>query len=226
MPKNLLAAAAATTIVGLAASASADILIYTVDLDPLNGSNVEGNGVLTLDTDSNELLVELSVFNVEPGELKPHAQHIHGLVDPNANSVVPPPSADADGDGYIEVGEGVPSYGPVLIPLVDDSGNFPTTTTGFYNFTNTYDLDDSAVFAGDFDTEDLFPLFFREIVIHGQTVATGEGAGTGGEVNGTGGYKASLPVAAGEIVGPPIPEPTSLALLGTAGLMALRRRRA
>ncbi len=46
---------------------------------------------------------------------------------------------------------------------------------------------------------DIVPLEAKEIVLHGLSVAEGSGRGTGGEVDGTGGYKAILPVASGEL---------------------------
>jgi hypothetical protein len=53
------------------------------------------------------------------------------------------------------------------------------------------------------------------------TVEPGIGDGTPGEVDGTNGYLAVLPVAAGLIV----PEPGSLAIISLGGLAMLRRRR-
>ncbi|MFW8635548.1 hypothetical protein [Cribrihabitans pelagius] len=44
------------------------------------------------------------------------------------------------------------------------------------------------------------PLEFREIVLHGQNVGPGFGAGTDGEIDGSqDGFVGLLPVAAGEI---------------------------
>ena len=65
-------------------------------------------------------------------------------------------------------------------------------------------------------------------MIHGLTVPSGAGAGTPGEVDGTGGYKATLPVADGFIqAASAVPEPSSLAILlvGTVGCVATMRRR-
>ena len=75
------------------------------------------------------------------------------------------------------------------------------------------------------------PFSFCEIVDHGRTVASGLGAGTPNEVNGTGGYLAVLPVAAGEIVAvdeaAAVPEPdeiATLALFGVVGGILILRR--
>lgn len=225
MHKLVLPTAAALAAFG-AAHALADT-IYTASLTPLNNSNVTGNAVLTLSTDMTMLTVEIAAENLEPD--MPHPQHIHGRFDGGNNpmdSISPTLADDTDGDGYIEVNEGGASYGPVLLPLSSPPGgavaDFPTAPGGIITFTETYDLTDSSVFAGSFASADLMPLYLREIVLHGRTVADGEGAGTGGEVDGTGGYKASLPVASGVIV----PEPTT-GLLALVGVMAagLRRRR-
>ena len=67
---------------------------------------------------------------------------------------------------------------------------------------------------------DVFPLNNRAIVIHGLTVPVGAGAGTPGEVDGTGGYKAMLPVADGLIRAVAVPEPAFLALFGV-GILAV-----
>lgn len=215
------------TAATLATFAGAEhIDFYTVDFDPLNGSNVTGNAILTHDTTANTLRVQINGQNIEPGQ--DHLMHIHGLIGGSGqalDSQSPTLADDSDGDGFIEVLEGVPQYGDILLPLgsVNDA-------TGIFTYDQTFDLTDdtqflSPVSGNQYSASDLFPLNFREIVIHGKTVATGPGLGTGGEVDGTGGYKAVLPVAAGEIVGQPIPEPGSLALLGLGGLLLSRRRR-
>ncbi|HEU4642988.1 MAG TPA: hypothetical protein VFS44_11085 [Gemmatimonadaceae bacterium] len=57
----------------------------------------------------------------------PHAQHIHTATR------CPPAAADVNGDGIVDVIEGVPFYGPILIPLDDNlavqgAGAFPVAT--------------------------------------------------------------------------------------------------
>lgn len=181
---------------------------FTVALQPLNGSGVTGTAVLELAGD--ELTVQLLAIGLEPGQT--HPQHIHGLTSDGAavDSTVPTLAEDADGDGYIEVGEGAATYGPVILPLTP----FPTAPAGFVSYKETFSLD-AAMLA------ELTPLEKRVLVLHGMTVPVGDGAGTGGEVDGTGGYKALLPIAAGEIV----PEPATLVLLVFGGAGVLWRRK-
>ncbi|REK12673.1 MAG: hypothetical protein DWQ37_11350 [Planctomycetota bacterium] len=185
--------------------------MFTSSLTELNASNVSGNAVMSLDTDTQMLELDLNLFNLEPNQ--DHVFHIHGTFDGSDNptdATTPTLANDTDGDGFIELAEGAETYGPVIVPL-----GVLNTATGMVVFNETYNLGDSNTFAAGFDASDLMPLNFREIVIHGRTVADGPGQGTDGEVDGTGGYKAVLPVAAGEIVGV-IPEPSSFVLAGSA----------
>ncbi len=156
------------------------------------------------------------------------------------DSFVPTIATDTDGDGFIEVAEGQATYGPVLINLTNPQtasppdgtapinnpalivATFPTAPAGMETFDTLYTFD--------LTNQDqrrqynnLMPLDFREIVIHGLLVTSTAGAGTPGEIDGTPGYKATLPVAAGEIQA--IPEPASFALLGLGGIALLARRR-
>lgn len=184
------------------------------DLSQLNRSGVSGTALLELTGTS--LSVSISATGLEPG--RPHAQHIHGRFDgagTPVDSVEPTISNDTDGDGFVEVGEGLASYGAIILPLTS-GGGFPIAAAdGSLAFFETYDLSDPAVFAPGFSMADLFPLDLRAIVLHGLSVASGIGAGTPGEVNGSGGYLPPLPVATGEIT--PIPAPSSLLL--AAGLL-------
>ena len=231
-----------------AAPATAFGAVFTADLQPLNGSGVSGTATLTVDEDARTFRVQYEASGFDPLTL--HPGHIHGLFeggpqmsgDPPAaaDSVTPTISDDTDGDGFIEVAEGLPRYGNILMPLTnvqgvanDGDANFPLSDAlGNLSYDVTFDLDESNNFEDPMnpglllDAADIFALNLREIVLHGDTVLPGPGAGTPGEVDGTNGYLATLPVAAGEIVA--VPEPASLALLlaGGARLTLRRRQRA
>ena len=141
---------------------------YTADIMSLNNSGVTGTATLTLEGDM--LTVHIMATGLEPGMV--HPQHIHGFTENNNNATCPPMSADMDGDGLVELGEGVPFYGPVLLPL----DPFPTAPDGSVDYTRTFDISDNVA---------LLPLQNDVIVLHGMTV--------------DGEYIATLPVACAEI---------------------------
>ncbi|MGE3961415.1 MAG: CHRD domain-containing protein [Dehalococcoidia bacterium] len=103
-----------------------EAMTYSATLSPLNFSvqNVgSASGTATFTVDGDMLTVSVEATGLAPN--MPHAQHIH------AGDVCPGPDADANGDGFVDVIEGVPSYGEILVPLDDDladttSNDFPT----------------------------------------------------------------------------------------------------
>ena len=181
--------------------------VYTADLTALNGSGVQATAFLAVE--GTTLTVATVARGLTPDQL--HIQHIHGRFDEDGNpidSAAPTIFNDTDRDGYVEVLEGLAAYGDVLLSLEDLSDgthNDPVANSAGEMLTiRSYDLTDdsnffSTVSGADYTAADLMPLPLREIVIHGAEVPEGVGAGTDGAIDGTGGYKATLPVAAGSI---------------------------
>ncbi|QDU56851.1 PEP-CTERM sorting domain-containing protein [Aeoliella mucimassa] len=203
--------------------------VYQADVNTLNDSGVSGTAILEVNPDTRILTIDMTVIGLEPN--MDHIMHIHGLLDGDGSSgnqaldsMTPTLANDSDGDGFVEVIEGVPSYGDILLPLTTMN-----TPDGTFIYSDTFDLDDSSLFmspvtGNEYVGDDLLPLEFREIVIHGLTVDGSAGANTEGEIDGTAGYKAVLPVAAGEIYR--VPEPATALLAGIAllGVVTVFRR--
>jgi hypothetical protein len=203
---------------------------FAANITQLNNSGASGLAMLTVDSTAMTLTVQVDAVGLEPDV--DHLMHIHGLLggdgssgNPALDSQTPTLADDADGDGFIEVLEGLPRYGDIILTL-----GTMNTPTGSFSYNEVFDLTDDSLFGSpvsgaDYVAADLMPLDFREIVIHGLSVDGTAGAGTMGEVDGTPGFKLVLPAAAGELVA--VPEPTSLTLLGLAiaGLAAARYRR-
>jgi len=179
-------------------------IFYVTNLTTLNGSGVTGEVIIGYDLDTDTITVAISASGLEPNQI--HIQHIHGFVD-GTNSTTPTAAQDVDGDGFVEVGEGAATYGPVLLNLATNHDNdagadnghshaggptgFPIAPDGDIWFIESYQLPAGLLPAA--PTLDL-----REIVIHGLS-AGAVGAGTPGEVNGIAGYKLALPAASGEL---------------------------
>ena len=98
--------------------------IYMADLQPLNPHvgyrPVKGQARFQIV--DGEFVAMQNATGAQPGMI--HPQHIH------AAQACPPPSADVNGDGFVDVIEGVPFYGPILVPLDSDlttqaAGAFP-----------------------------------------------------------------------------------------------------
>ncbi len=148
--------------------------VFMAELDALNDSGVMGHVTLTLK--GNKLTVKIKAEGLEADSL--HPQHIHGLEN-NEMASCPPASADKDGNGLVEIGEGIPFYGSVLLPLMP----FPhASKQGKIHYEQTFALGEGETIA----YEDLKSLENRVIVLHGMTV--------------DGKYVASLPVACGMIM--------------------------
>ena len=179
------AAAAAFILTNSSATAQSENAgaTYRATLSELNNSNASGEAVLT--KQGNTLRVHITATGLEPGG--PHLSHIHGLSKGKAavDSTCPTQAQDSDGDGFVELAEGLVKYGPILVDFM----NVDPDQNGTVDFTTTIQLSGN---------QDVIPLQMRHIVIHGLSVGA-VGAGTPGEVEGTAGYKVVLPVLCGEI---------------------------
>jgi hypothetical protein len=114
----------ATTAPGLAvlatpASAGHEGAVYTANLNQLNDSGASGSATVTVSDDGETMTVQANASGLAAF---PHAQHIHGIVsgDTVEASFCPPASADANGDGVVDVAEGAPSYGGVQVSLTTE----------------------------------------------------------------------------------------------------------
>ncbi len=177
--------------------------LYRTELTTLNRSGVTGSVEVAMA--DGVLTARIEADGLEPNQV--HITHIHGRVGADGsalNSRVPSEALDLDRDGFVELAEGIPAYGPILLNLSSPQGagleGFPTAPDGKIRFEESYDLTSSAGFGMGFDASDLMPLDLREFVVHGLSNDGSAGAGTTGEIDGTAGYKLVLPVASGEFV--------------------------
>ncbi len=177
--------------------------MFEVHLSELNDSGVTGTATIKY-TENGNFQVLINASNLSPNRV--HAQHIHGFVMEDKDAVCPPPSAAGE-DGLLTLQEGLPFYGPVIVPLDDElvplsAENFPYANQGgnlsYVEMTGTPELISAfnAAYDGTQTEEDL-KLIDRVIVIHGAFVKDGMVVphySAGVE------YDASLPVACGEIM--------------------------
>lgn len=231
--KPVILMTAAALALGAPKAAQAVVLQYEANLVALNGSGVTGLARLLFDDAAMTLDVRVQAQGLEPNQI--HPQHIHGPLDPVTGAPVdaasPTIADDSDGDGLVELLEGAPRYGPVILDLRDETlpgvDGFPTAPDGNIDFAFKYDLNSSTAFGAGFGPAELgADLSLREIVIHGMTLVDGQGGGPG-EADGTAGYKLVLPVATGQFVqttAVPVPAAGALLLSGL-GALALARRR-
>jgi hypothetical protein len=244
MKQGLLATAATAAVLFAATAASAGITTYEAILEDLSGLGGSARADIVHNSGANTLYVNIQGGGFAPDML--HVQHIHGRFNADGtprDSVSPTLADDADGDGVIELLEGLPRYGGILLSLFDETDlmngfdGFPSAPNGVIDFEATYDLATTSAFADGIVADDLFPLELREIVIHGAELPPGIGGvgneGPGNSLFDNGGYSNFVPVAAGEIrrIDPsgmaPVPLPAAGWLLvgGVAGMAALRRRK-
>lgn len=164
---------------------------FSGTLTPLNNSGVTGTFTIE-QKGQGQIRVMIHATGLEVTD-QPHVAHIHGQAG-STDAMCPTMAQDSDGDGYVELAEGLTTYGPIIVPLGDVDPN----NDGTVDYSMTFNLNKTSTFADGMNKGSALPLDLREIVIHGLTVPA-VGAGTPGEVDGTAGYKVVLPVACGEV---------------------------
>lgn len=224
------------------------------------GLNPTAAARVTYNHDDDSLRVLINGTGFEPGI--PHVAHIHGnLVNPMTtgsgalDSKTPTLAQDEDKDGFIELFEGMKTYGPILFDFM----NIDADLDGTIDYDMTFNLrDPNAPFGfinpldpsqGRYGITDLVGLNFnqldlREMVIHGLVIPQGVGIDnpnqnppTDDEVNGHStfapgpgpggefGHTIVFPVASGELAAVPEPESWAMMIAGFALAGAAARRR-
>lgn len=159
---------------------------YEADLDPVN---TNGEGRVKLRERHGELLVKLRAKGLDNGI---HIAHIHGMAQ--AQSECPDGSFDTDGNGFVDLVEGLPAYGPVQVTL--SNGLNDTGTRLKYKRSYTM-LDNGS------PLKSLGDLSQYAIVVHGVDLdhdrsATNPDAGGDGQPN-TADNEISMPALCGVI---------------------------
>jgi hypothetical protein len=102
----------AAAVLSLGAPASAASATAHADLAPVNDMNAGGQAYV--DVQGNKISVTIAASGLVPDQ--PHAAHIHFGAE--ANHECPSlPSDDADMNGQLSTGEGLPDYGPIVVSL-------------------------------------------------------------------------------------------------------------
>ncbi|MDT0632572.1 hypothetical protein RQM47_08810 [Rubrivirga sp. S365] len=204
----LLAALVALPVLSGCDSNDDDETTYDVQFTALNNSGVTGTAELTMD--DNDFTVEIDADDLDATV---HPQHIHGAPGGTvtAQAVCPTMADDANADGFVDVLEGLPRYGAILLPLDDDISTqaqnvsgFPTGTSIDYSESTSVVALRSALVKDDSDTSDpigtlgadgIVDLDDYVIVIHGTNDELPASVGTLPGLP----SQATLPVACGRI---------------------------
>jgi hypothetical protein len=170
----LMAAAAAGLPAVAGAQTDQSHAVYVAHLSALNtmvtGLKSVGEATFTIKGDSLTIAVSASGL---PKDIE-HWQHFHGFTDGRA-AACPPQSADANGDGIIDVAETGSAAGTTMVPFSGDPvsmdvahGTYPkASATGMLQYQETVSLSAlQAAFAKAFDGQKL-DLERRVVFIHG-----------------------------------------------------------
>lgn len=180
------AVGAAAAYAGPTGAASPRVGEYAANLAALNGG---GSGEVDLTQNGTELTVDLSAVGLSDGI---HVAHIHGIKQ--AMSECPSLAQDVDQNGFVDLGEGLSFYGPVVRTLSNGT-NDRGTSIAYERVFKQLDNGDGIASLG--------PLEDFAIVVHGVDI-DGNGQATNPDVLGDGVNNAdnevSMPALCGVIV--------------------------
>ena len=169
-PRVFAGLALAAMVVAPVAAGSGQV--FRAELDPLNaGTYTQAGTTYTIPTTSgtatitlkgNDVSVDISVDGVTPNTL--HPQHIH------AGTTCPDDSDDANNDGYVDVIEGLPKYGGILVSLDETINTGASSDLDFpvadANGSYEYSAEGSRAHIQE-EIETGLKLKTRHVVIHG-----------------------------------------------------------
>ncbi len=118
------------------------------------------SGWAKLKVTGDDVSVKIKVRGVAPGIA--HAQHIH------AGPACPDPATDPNNDGVLDVIEGLPAYGPILVNLDSD---LSSNAAGMFPMANAYGRDTYSAKGSkthiEAEIQQALRLGIRHVVIHG-----------------------------------------------------------
>lgn len=165
---------AAPAFAQAASTAHSSDTVYVAHLQPVNTSITGGKttGEARFEIKGDSLIISVKVEGAPPGII--HWQHFHGFKDDHAANC-PAQSADANGDGIIDLIETEPAAGTTMVPFDEAPaamdvahGTYPTASEkGAYDYHKTVSVKAlTAAFEKAFDGQKL-DLDRRVVFIHG-----------------------------------------------------------
>jgi hypothetical protein len=113
----LRAALLAALLPAAAAAQQGEVTAVSGDVTPLNAFGEGVTGTTSLALQGDDLVITLNVEDAAPGM---HLAHVHGFAEQSPDDATcPDQSADANGDGYVDLIETRAAAGVTLIPFTD-----------------------------------------------------------------------------------------------------------
>jgi len=151
--------------------------------------NVDGQGRAKLRERDGELVVKLRAEGLDDGI---HIAHIHGIRQ--AENECPDLSFDTDHNGFVDLLEGLPAYGPVQITLSDGLNDRGTKI----KYNRTYPLLDGGDALSELGDLSQYAVVVHGVDLDGDHLATNPNAG-GDAVDDQDDNEISMPALCGTI---------------------------